>query len=68
MEWTQPVPGAPLPADDSAGAWVAFGDAQTGQLEKANDRSAAKDKIVEACEKRDAAIKAALKPKHWWSR
>lgn len=58
--WREPVPGAPLPQDDSAGAWIAFGDAQTGQLDKANDRTSAAIGIVERCETRDAeAVKRA---------
>lgn len=59
--------GAPLPADASAGSWVVFGDAQTGQLDKANtDKRAAHD-IVTACEMRDreAAAKASKRP--WWA-
>lgn len=52
------MPGAPLPEDDSVGRWIAFGDAQTGQLDKANDRYVAGVGIVERCEARDrAAVK-----------
>lgn len=63
--WREPVPGAPLPQSDTAGDWIAFADAQTGQLDKANDRTLSAIGIVERCEARDAAaVKAARK--RWW--
>ncbi len=47
------------------GAWMAFGDAQTGQLDKANDRTLSAIGIVERCEARDAeVVKRAGRP--WW--
>lgn len=52
-EWREPVPGAPLPGGETAGDWIAFADAQTGQLDKANDRTLASIGIVERCEARD---------------
>lgn len=53
------TPGSPLPSEPTAGEWIAFGAAQTGQLDKSNaDRSAAIE-IVEKCEARDAAARAA---------
>jgi hypothetical protein len=59
-EWRQGVPGAPLPEGSNVGEWIAFGDAQTGQLDKANDRTRAAIGIVERCEERDrAAVKGA---------
>jgi hypothetical protein len=59
------VPGAPLPEGDTVGDWIAFGDAQTGQLDKANDRTVTAIGIVERCEARDrAAIEAARR--RWW--
>ena len=58
-DWRAPVPGAELPAGDTVGDWIAFADAQTGQLGKANDRTLAAIGIVERCEARDAA---AVKP------
>lgn len=63
--WRVPVPGAPLPLEGTAGAWVAFGDAQTGQLDKANDRTLSSITIVERCEQlnRDA-VASAKRP--WW--
>ena len=63
--WRTPVPGAPLPAGDAVGEWTAFADAQTAQLDKANDRTVTAIGIVERCEARDdAAIARAAKP--WW--
>lgn len=64
-DWRTPVPGAPLPAGGTVGDWVSFGDAQTGQLDKANDRTVSAIGIVERCEARDAeAVRKARKP--WW--
>jgi hypothetical protein len=62
----KPVPGADLPPDDAtAGDWVAFADAQTGQLDKANGHTADVIEIVERCEARDrAALKRLQRP--WW--
>lgn len=64
-EWRVPVAGAPLPLEGTAGDWIAFGDAQTGQLDKANDRTTSSITIVERCEQlnRDA-IASAKRP--WW--
>ncbi len=45
-EWREGVPGADLPAGETVGDWIAFADAQTGQLEKANDRTRAAIGIV----------------------
>lgn len=59
-EWRAGVPGADLPAGDTVGDWIAFADAQTGQLDKANDRTKAAIGIVERCEARDReAVKKA---------
>lgn len=60
------MPGAAIPGGDTAGEWVAFADAQTGQLEKANDRTRASIEIVERCDARDAAVVERLTPKSWW--
>ena len=54
-EWRKPVAGAPLPAGDAVGDWIAFGDSQTAQLDKANDHTLSAIGIVERCEARDAA-------------
>lgn len=47
--------GAPLPSGDVLADWQVFADAQTGQLDKANDRYRAAIGIVQRCEARDAA-------------
>ena len=62
--WRQPVPGAPLPGDTSnVGDWIAFGDAQTGQLDKANGRTADTIGIIGRCEDRDRAALKKARPK-----
>lgn len=45
------------------GDWIAFGDAQTAQLDKANGRTADTLSIVSACERRDAEAVKRAKPK-----
>lgn len=61
------VPGADLPsANATAGDWVAFGDAQTGQLDKANGHTADVLEIIDTCEKRDAATLKAITRRPWW--
>jgi hypothetical protein len=62
-EWREPVPGAPLPDGQSVGDWIAFGDAQTGQLDKANDRTVSAIGIVERCEARDREAVKRARPK-----
>lgn len=47
------MPGAALPGGQTVGEWIAFADAQTAQLDKANDRTAAAITVVERCEARD---------------
>ncbi|MFO6447880.1 hypothetical protein ACLBKU_12105 [Erythrobacter sp. NE805] len=42
-----------MPSGSTVGDWIAFADAQTAQLDKANDRYAAAVGIVERCEARD---------------
>jgi hypothetical protein len=54
-EWKQGVAGAELPDGNTVGDWIAFGDAQTGRLDQANERTKAAIGIVERCEERDAA-------------
>lgn len=53
--WRVPVPGAPLPEGSSVADWISFADQQTGQLDKANDRTLAAIGVIERCEARDAA-------------
>ncbi len=56
--WAQGVAGAPLPDGDTVGDWIAFGDAQTGKLDQANERTTSAIGIVSRCEERDrAAVK-----------
>ena len=62
-EWASGVPGAPLPDGNTVADWVAFGDAQTAQLDKSNDRYSAAVGIVSRCEARDAAAVKKARPK-----
>ncbi|MDB5433566.1 MAG: hypothetical protein JWP35_4682 [Caulobacter sp.] len=66
-ELQDPTPGADLPSDDSQGSWVKFGDAQTGQLDKANITKAAGLKVIKNCEARDAEAAKKLQPRPWWA-
>lgn len=52
-EWREGVPGADLPEGSTVGDWIAYADAQTGQLDKSNDRYTAAVGIIERCEARD---------------
>jgi hypothetical protein len=63
--WAAGVAGAPLPAGDTVGDWIAFGDAQTGRLDTANDRTKSAIEIERKCEARDAK---ALKPRGLFGR
>ncbi len=65
QEWRAPVPGAQLPSGSSVGDWVAFADAQTGQLDKANDRTMFAISIVERCEVRDREALEAAERRRW---
>jgi hypothetical protein len=47
------------------GAWVQFADAQTGQLDKANDRTITSLGIIERCEARDRAV-VERAGRRWW--
>lgn len=62
-DWRAGVAGADLPSGDTVGDWIAFGDAQTGQLDKANDRYRAAVGIVERCEERDREAVRRARPK-----
>lgn len=62
-EWREGVPGADLPQGSTVGEWIAFADAQTGQLDKANDRTKAAIGIVERCEERDREAVKRARPK-----
>lgn len=63
--WRDGVESAPLPKADTVGEWVAFGDAQTAQLDKANGRTADALNIVAKCEARDREAGERLRPKGW---
>ena len=39
VDWKNGVAGADLPNGNTVGDWIAFGDAQTGKLDQANDRT-----------------------------
>lgn len=52
-DWALGVPGAPMPDEATAGAWIAFADAQTGRLDLANGRTRDALAIVRRCEDRD---------------
>jgi len=64
--WKAGVPSAALPAGKSVGEWVAFGDAQTGQLDIANGRFTDATQIRVTCE---ALLKKAgeqSQPRPWY--
>lgn len=62
-EWREGVPGADLPQGSTVGDWIAFADAQTGQLDKANERYGAAVGIIERCEARDREAVKKAKPR-----
>lgn len=62
-DWAEGVPGAPLPEGDAVGDWIQFADAQTGQLDKSNDRYRAAVGIVGRCEARDRQAVQRSRPK-----
>ena len=62
-DWEKGVEGAPIPDGETVADWVAFGDAQTGQLDKANDRYRAATGIVRRCENRDREAIAQSRPR-----
>jgi len=55
-----PTPSAPIPPVRTAGSLAAFADAQTGQLDLANDDKEAIFRFEAECRARDAAMRAAL--------
>jgi hypothetical protein len=60
------TPGAPLPADNTAGALAIFGIQQTGQVERANADKDGIGGILDTCKAwQDKAAKEA-QPRHWW--
>lgn len=56
------VPPADLPAENTVGDWVAFGDAQTAKLEDANGRRAAVVEVADRCQ--SEAERLTRRP--WW--
>ncbi len=61
--WKDGVPGAPLPDGNTVGDWIAFGDAQAAQLDKANGRTTDTIGIIARCEDRDAKAVKRARPK-----
>jgi hypothetical protein len=59
----KPVQGSPFPTGDEARQWMAFGLSEGAARTMANQRAADALAIMEACEAREAAIRAALQPK-----
>jgi hypothetical protein len=57
----KPTPGAPRPANDRSGELAAFGDRQTGQLDKSNADKHGAAQILDRCEAENAAAIAELK-------
>lgn len=65
---TTPTPHAEVgQTGDAALDAQLYGIAETGQLNKANDDKATGFRIINACEVRDAEIRAAL-DRPWWRR
>jgi hypothetical protein len=67
-DWRGGVPHAPAPAEatdplDQLKAWIGFGTAEAGQVEKANGRTADTIGIIERCESRDREAVQRAKPK-----
>jgi hypothetical protein len=52
---------------DPALDWQLYGTAETGQLNKANDRARTGFAVINACEVRDAQVKARYE-RPWWRR
>ena len=66
--WIEPVPSAALPPADAVETdWQVFGIEQTGQLARANGRTADVVEIVTSCEARDAAAVRRIE-RPWWRR
>lgn len=62
------TPGAPLPASDAIGEIAAFGDRQTGQLDKANtDKRGARSLTRKCLEWQAKAMdEAKRRNRPWW--
>lgn len=57
------VVAADLPTSNTIGDWIVFADAQTGQLDKANDRQATTIHITETCERLQREAVEASRPR-----
>lgn len=57
------TPGTTLPPDDSKGAWVAFADRQTGQLDKANADKAGAARLLDLCDRLQSETDAKVRGK-----
>ena len=64
--WKAGVPSAALPAGKSVGEWVAFADAQTGQLDIANGRFQDATEIRTTCELLLRKAGEQSQPKPWY--
>ena len=62
----EPTPGAARPQSDSVGELAAFGDRQTGQLDKANADKRGAAAVLTTCEAWKAKAIADARPKPWW--
>ena len=63
-EWLKGVPSADLGNGGvTVGDWIKFSDAQTGQLDKANERYVAGVGIIRRCEERDRVAVERARPK-----
>ena len=62
---TDGVAAPDLPANDTVGEWVAFGDAAVGRLDTANRNTQAAVEIVRRCEARDQKAAERL-TRPWW--
>ena len=65
QELTAGVPAPDLPAADTVGEWVAFGDAAVGKLDQANRNTVVAVKIVQGCEARDKEAAPQI-ARPWW--
>lgn len=55
-----------MPAKREQGEWIAFGDAQTGRLDQANDRNDTVLWIMDSCEaEKNNALKQATSRSFW---
>ena len=65
-----PTPGAPLPRNDTVGEIAAFGDRQTGQLDRANVEKDGARRIMTTCDQyqRKALERAQQRNKPWYRR